>query len=187
MTESDEELIVAYLHGTEEALASLVARHLPAVYSFALRFVGDQSDAEDIAQETFYKGWKNLHRYHQESSSFKTWLMHIARNTAIDHLRKRKQIPFSDFENDEGETPFANLADDAPLPEELARGKDDVREIEKALQTLSSQYREILLLYAGNTFTFQEIGVLIGASTNTVKSRYRRALALLRKALTHQR
>src|ERR1700674_1494616 len=88
MDKTDEELVAYYLRGDEKAAFSdLVERHLKGVYSFALRFVGSKEEAEDIAQETFFKAWKNLKKYQQQTSKFKTWLLHIARNSAIDFLR----------------------------------------------------------------------------------------------------
>lgn len=97
MTQSDEELITAYLAGNSKAFTVLVERHLNGVYSYVLRFVGDEV-AEDIVQETFIKAWNNIKKYNAGSSKFKTWLLRIARNTAIDFLRKKKHIPFSEFE-----------------------------------------------------------------------------------------
>ena len=184
--ETDEDLIAQYLEGSEESFSALVARHVPSLYSFAFRFVGNQSDAEDITQETFLKVWKNLKKYSRQSASFKTWVMHIARNTAIDYLRKRKQVPFSHFEDAEGQSPFQNIADDTPLPDELSAKKDEVNQVEKVLQELPPLYREVLLLYYGNSFTLEEIAKILETPPNTVKSRYRRALIALR-ALVHQK
>jgi len=181
--DSDEDLIAAYMEGDEHAFAQLVERHLKTVYSFAFRFVGSQSDAEDIVQESFLKVWKNLKRYSSRSASFKTWLMHIVRNTAIDHLRKRKQIPFSAFEDDEGKSLFEDLSDEAPLAEELFAQAQDSKEVEKAVLKLSPAYREVLLLYYGSDLTFEEVAAILGAPTNTVKSRHRRAVVALRETL----
>src|SRR6266576_2291365 len=92
---SDEELIADYLRGDEAAFGVSTGRHLSGVYSFALRLVGDSAAAEDIAQETFVKAWRSLKKYDSKTSRFKTWVLRIARNTAIDFLRKKKNIPIS--------------------------------------------------------------------------------------------
>lgn len=183
---SDEDLIAASLRGEDRAFEELVERYLRPVYSFALRFTGNEADAEDIAQESFLKVWKNLRNYSPQSARFKTWLMHIVRNTAIDHLRKKTHVPFSAFEDQDGDNSLTDtLADDAPLPDEIAAHAEDVASLGSALQELSLPHREILLLYSGNDFSFQEIGLILGVSPHTIKSRYRRALAALRTALMH--
>ena len=66
--------------------------------------VGNQSEAEDITQEVFVKIWKNIKKFDQ-NRSFKPWIFQIAKNTSIDFLRKKKSIPFSKFENEEGGNP----------------------------------------------------------------------------------
>lgn len=184
--ETDEDLIAAYLEGEEGAFALLVERHLKPVYSFIVRFVGSKEDAEDIVQETFVKAWKNLKNYSRQSSQFKTWLMRIARNTAIDYLRKKKHLPFSMLEGNDEEEWFAeNVPDEMPLPDEIAAHTDDVEGMEEAIQKLAPIYREVLSLYYGNNFSFEEIAAISGISVNTLKSRHRRALAALRKVLMH--
>ncbi len=168
----------------EKKFDELVRQHLKAVYSFAYRFVGDAHEAEDIVQETFLKAWKNFGNYKAEMSQFKTWLMHIARNTAIDHLRKKKHIAFSEFTNDEGDNSFVDtLADTEELPEELLACAEDTKVLTDALDKLSPPSREVLILHYTNSMTFEEIGAILGKSMNTVKSRHRRAIAVLRKNL----
>jgi len=178
---SDEELIAAYLLGEEAAFGELTARHLRGVYSFALRLVGDGAAAEDIAQEAFLKAWKNLKKYNETSSKFKTWLLRIARNTAIDYLRKKKHVPLSYFENEAGGNMLAEtVADEGELAPVLLAKLDDAKELRLVLGELSPKHREILLLYYTNDSTFEEIAQLLGEPANTVKSRHRRALAALK-------
>jgi len=181
MERTDEELISAYLAGEEAAFGELTARHLRGVYSFALRLVGDGAAAEDIAQETFLKAWKNLKKYDERSSKFKTWMLRIARNTAIDYLRKKKHIPLSAFENETGSNVLAEtLADTEELAPAMLERLDDARELHAVLEHLSPKHREIVLLYYSNDLTFEEIAQTLGEPTNTVKSRHRRALAALK-------
>jgi RNA polymerase sigma-70 factor (ECF subfamily) len=183
MDRSDEELIAAYLLGEEAAFSELAKRHLGGVYSFALRLVGDSAAAEDISQESFVKVWQNLSKYNPGTSKFKTWTLRIARNTAIDYLRKKKHIPLSAFDTEGGNV----LAETAAAPEELAPEMlaklDDARELRETLEKLSPKNREILLLYYSNNATFEEIAQVLGEPTNTVKSRHRRALAALRELI----
>lgn len=185
MDRTDEELIAAFADGGDEAaFSTLVERHLKTVYSFVVRFVGNEQEAEDIVQETFLKAWKNARQYRAEASKFKTWVLRIARNSAIDHLRKRKHIAFSEFENAEGQNVLAEtVADPNELPDELFARKEEVSELQAAMERLSPEAREILLLHYTNGLTFLEIGELLGQPQNTVKSRHHRAILSLKKAL----
>ncbi len=181
---TDEELITDYLAGEEAAFGELTSRHLRGVYTFALRLVGDSAAAEDISQETFLKAWKNLKKYNEKSSKFKTWLLRIARNTSIDYLRKKKHVPLSAFENEAGSNVLAEtVADTEELAPQMLERLDDARELHSVLEQLPPKHREILLLYYSNDFTFEDIALLLNEPTNTVKSRHRRALANLRQII----
>ena len=184
MDRTDEDLVAAYISGEEGAFSKLVERHLKTVYSFVIRFVGDPQEAEDIAQETFLKAWKSLKQYKVESSKFKTWILRIARNTAIDYLRKRKHIPFSEFETEDGQNILVEtVPDSAELPDSLFAKLEDTATLSKAVAKLSPEAREVLLLHYTNGLTFLEIGEILGQPQNTVKSRHHRALLNLRTIL----
>lgn len=184
---SDEELVAAYVAGNEEAFAELVGRHLKTVYTFVLRLVGDEHSAEDIAQETFLKAWRNMKRYRAEASKFKTWILRIARNSAIDYLRKKKHVPMSYFENESGQNVLAETVPDTEvLPDELLARAQDAEALSTALEQLSPRAREVLLLHYANGLTFLEIGDMLNEPQNTVKSRHHRALQALREVLEAQ-
>lgn len=181
MERTDEALVTEYLDGNEEAFATLVQRHLKSVYSFSVRFVGDE--AEDIVQDTFLKVWKNLDMYDPEKAKFKTWLMRIARNTVTDYLRKKRAVIFSDIEDEQDDNPFLDAPDVEPLPDERIARASDAREVNDALQKLPPLYREVILLRYMSHLTFEEIGTALGESPNTVRSRHRRGLTQLRNLL----
>jgi len=184
MDRTDEELITDYLEGDEAAFSALAERHLKSVYSFISRFVGDAREAEDITQETFLKAWKSAKQYNSESSKFKTWILRIARNSAIDFLRKRKHIPFSDFETNDGQNIFAEtVADTSELPDEAYATLEDATLLQEIINELSPEARGVLVLHYTNGLTFAQIGEIIGEPSNTVKSRHHRAILNLRKLL----
>ena len=183
MQRNNQQIIADYLNGDDNAITILIDRHIKAVLNFANRLAGNRQDAEDITQNTFLKMWRNLKKYRQ-GENFKTWLFTIARNTAIDLLRKKKSLAFSAFENDEGENAFAeSLADSDPLPDEIFAKAEEKGMLENALNKLSFVHRETLLLRYNEHLTFDEIGKILGKSLNTVKSRNRRAVIELRKLL----
>ncbi len=184
MDRTDEELISDYCQGDEEAFSELVERHLKGVYSFVLRFVGDAQEAEDVVQETFLKAWKSAKMYKKESSRFKTWILRIARNSAIDFLRKRKHVPFSEFDTEDGQNIFAEtIPDPTPLADEIFAKGQDGEVLNQAILKLPLETREVLVLHYTNGLTFGEIGNLLNQPQNTIKSRHHRALQSLRKLL----
>ncbi|MCX6736293.1 MAG: sigma-70 family RNA polymerase sigma factor [Candidatus Parcubacteria bacterium] len=179
MERDDRQLIASAIVGDDDAFAFLVHRHLPAVYNFAYRF-GGKEEADDIAQETFFKIWKNLKKFRPEEN-FKTWMFSIARNTTIDHMRKKRDITFSNFENADGENFFEEtLTDTEPLADEIFARAEKEKHLEKFLAELPPLYREVLILHYQNNFTFEEIGQILKKPIHTVKSQHRRALEQLR-------
>ena len=175
MINSDEQLVGDYLKGDDKSLEVLIKRYLGPIYGFVFRFVRNREDAEEIAQEVFVKVWRNLKKFNQ-SKSFKTWIFSIAKNTAVDFLRKRRVQVFS-------ETEIETVADPMPLPQELLEKAETAKLLESALNKLERKYRMVLLLYYNDHFNFREIAEILDEPLNTIKSRHRRALLMLRKLL----
>ena len=184
MDRSDSQLIADYLGGDEKSLEVLFGRYLKPIYSFTYRYVGGGQDAEDVAQEVFVKVWRNLKKFDQQKS-FKTWVFSIAKNTAIDFLKKKKAIPFSEFENDEGENMITEtLADPSPLPSELLEKAGMAQVLNAAMDKLSPKYRMVLFLRYNDHFNFREIAESLDEPLHTITSRHRRALIKLKELLT---
>jgi RNA polymerase sigma-70 factor (ECF subfamily) len=180
---SDEKLVGLYLGGDEKALEFLVSRYLRVIYTYVFRNIGDAKAAEDVTQEVFVKAWKNLKKFKPEKS-FKTWIFSIAKNTSIDFLRKKKTIPFSEFENKFGENVLTErLADTEPRADEMAQRGEELKALEMAQDQLSPKYKEVLTLRYRDYFSFKEIAQRLGQSVDTIKSQHRRALITLRKVL----
>ncbi|MEK7078290.1 MAG: RNA polymerase sigma factor [Patescibacteria group bacterium] len=154
MDENDKQLVSSYIKGEEKALEELVSRHLKPVYNFVYRISGSKKDAEDITQETFIKVWRKIKKYNPDKN-FKTWLFTIARNTAIDWLRKKRDIIFSNFEDSEGGNYLENeLIDPNPLPDKIFAQAEDQEFVENLLRQLAPIYREVLILKYANDLTF---------------------------------
>jgi len=181
--DSDQKLIANYLAGDEKSLEVLINRYLKPIYSFVYRYVGNGEVAEDVTQEVFVKVWRNLKKFDQ-NKSFKTWIFHIAKNTSFDFLKKKKAIPFSEFENEEGENKLIEtLVDPTPLPSKLLERAGIEEMLNAAVNQLAPKYRTVLFLRYNDYFTFREIAEVFGEPLNTVKSRYRRALIILKRLL----
>ena len=184
---SDEQLIANYFAGDEKSLEVLILRYLKSIYNFVYRYVNDEHEAEDITQEVFLKMWRNLKKF-KKGKNFKTWLFTIAKNTAIDFLKKKKIIPFSEFEKEDGENKFIEtLVDPAPSLDEIFEKTEIDEKIYNAINQLPLKYQIVLFLYYNDQLTFQEIAEILGESINTVKSRHRRALFILKKILKDRR
>jgi RNA polymerase sigma-70 factor (ECF subfamily) len=184
MTKTDQELIADYVSGADEnAINVLINRHLKLVYNFSYKLVGNAEDAEEITQETFVKIWKNIEKY-KKGQSFKAWLMKIARNTAIDLLRKKKSFSFSDFETSTGENLLVDtLADSEPGPMELTARSHDGNFLNDILENLSQIYKEVIVLRYQDGMTFEEIAKFLDKPLDTVKSQHRRALIRIRQLM----
>jgi RNA polymerase sigma-70 factor, ECF subfamily len=159
-------------------MESIVKQHLKSVYNYAYRMTKNQNEAEDITQEVFVKVWKNLNKFDKEKN-LKTWLFAITRNTAIDYLRKRKNILFSEKEEFFEE----NISDIESLPDEIFIKKELVKEVEEALAKIRPDWREVILLHYTENMTFEEISEVVGKPLNTVKSHHLRALHQIRSLL----
>lgn len=179
MNLSDKNLITKYLEGDEKSLEFLIGRYLKPIYSFVYRNIGNVADAEDITQEVFVRVWKNLKRFKREKS-FKSWIFKIAKNASIDFLRKRKTIPFSRFENEMGQNILEKKLVNHPTFLDDANNKNIIA---AALESLSLKHRAVFSYRYEHNFTFAEIAKSLGESVNTVKSRYRRALSILKDSL----
>lgn len=179
-TRTDQELVVAYLEGDPDAFELLVGRHIDGLYDFALRYCGDAADAPDIVQESFLRAWKHLKRY-DPSKRFKTWLYSIARNAAVDLMRRRRTAPLSSLLFD-GEP--VDIPDDEIESIETAIDRSmAVEKIRPIIASLPAEQQMILALRHDEDMTFAEIGETLGIPLNTAKSHYRRALEAIRRKL----
>ena len=187
MTNNNDEILTRkYLQGDEKSLEVLILTYLKPIYSFVYRYVGNGQDAEDITQEVFVKFWRNLKKFDQEKS-FKTWIFSIAKNASLDYLKKKKAVPFSEFDTEEGGNRLTDtLADPSPLPLELLEKAGMAKLLNAAMEKLSPQYRMVLFLRYNDHFNFREIAESMGEPLHTVKSRHRRALIKLKKLLADE-
>src|SRR3989344_5261279 len=176
---SDEQLVAKYLKKDEKALEELVGRYLPLIFGFVKRYTGNQNNASDITQEVFVKVWKNIKSFDQ-TKSFRTWIFTIAKRTAIDELRKKNALPFSVLQ----EESFANsIIDESPSVLDQIFSQQQSRDLAIAVAKLPVNYRSVIKLYGHDGLNFREIATKLKEPLNTVKSRYRRGLALLKKLI----
>jgi RNA polymerase sigma-70 factor (ECF subfamily) len=183
---SDEEVVASYLAGDQAAFSVLVDRYMNHLYNFVLQFVSDRAAAEDIVQDTFVKAWTHLGRFDRKKS-FKTWLFAIAKNTAYDFLKKKKTLPFSLFENEEGENVLENTPGNDTDPGDILDREATSQELEVKLGLLSRPYQILLRLRYQEDFSLHEIAHILKEPYNTVKSRHQRALRQLQTVFLETR
>jgi RNA polymerase sigma-70 factor, ECF subfamily len=179
----DANLIKNYLKGDEKSLEILIQRYLKNIYNFVYKKVQSEHDAQDITQETFLKVWKNIKKF-DKNKSFKSWIFTIAKNTIIDFSRKRKTIPLSEFENENGKNVIIEkLADQKLLPDEIFYKKNLAKLFSEEINKLSEKYKIVLFMYYKDGFNFREIAEILKEPVNTIKSRHRRGLEIIKPKL----
>jgi RNA polymerase sigma-70 factor (ECF subfamily) len=183
--ESDAMLISAFLNdGKGDAFAALVDRHVSMVYGFVYRYLQNADSTNDVVQDVFIKVWKNLKKFDQ-GKSFKTWLLTIAKNTALDFIKQKKAVLFSKIEEGEVDLDIflAPFVDAPELPDQILERKQIKTDLESVLQKLTPSYRNVLLMRYNEHLKFREIAEILGEPIDTIKSKHRRALMVLRKLL----
>lgn len=162
-------------NGDQRAFAELVRRYQDRIFRFVLRMTGSRDEALDAVQETFMKAWQALPGWRPEAK-LSTWLFRIARNTALDALRREKHGEHVPIEEE------LSLADAGPGPESRLDTKQRFGALDTALRRLPLEHREILLLREVEEMSYGDIAAALSISEGTVKSRLARArTALLEK------
>jgi len=180
---TDEQLTEAYLGGDREALNILIKRYLTPIFNFALGYVKDEAIAEDLTQEVFVKVWKKIKSF-DKKYKFKSWLYVIAKNTCLDYFKKNKEITFSDISPTADDLFFENLIQEASAsPQAEIESVQEADIVNAAIDKLPEKYKTTLKLHYQGGYNFREIAEMIKMSIETVKSRNRRALGLLKKIL----
>lgn len=173
--ESDEVLMVRVAEGDVEAYEQLYHRYKNRILTFVHRYVGDREWAEDLAQETFLKLYRNPRAF-DPRNRFVTWLFTVARNLSIDFLRRKKPISTltsGDGENESYTIEPADGQSEGPADSALTRELEE--NIQDTLMDLSDKLREVFILCAIQGLSYEEVAVIVGCPAKTVSSRLSRA------------
>lgn len=184
----DDDLVAAYLdEGDDTAFRYLVERHRDQIFGFLMKMTRSRALANDLFQETFLRVIQAMHDRrgsYTQQGRWLSWVMRIARNTAIDHFRRQKK--FADVEgadDDEGRSFWDQLPDEAPRADEDLHRAQQRAWLDKHIQQLAPEQREVLLLRQDTDLTFREIAALQEVSINTALGRMRYALKNLRRMM----
>ena len=182
--------MLAFKTGDARAFTTLVTRHRGSVFNFILRYTNHRQRAEDLLQETWLKVVRSSSEY-QPKARFTTWVFTIARNLCVDSARKESYRKTDSLDapvagGEEGDRLVGELVADTQgsAPDRAAHNVRLRPLLEKALQALPDEQREVFLLREYHGVGFKEIAEVTGVNENTVKSRMRYALEGLRKRLS---
>ena len=177
MTREQEAAVIRrVLDGDGNAFEALVAAYEKNVYNLALRMTGNAQDAEDMAQEAFVKAYTSLPGFRGDSK-FSVWLYRIVSNVCLDFLRRQNRRPASSLslEDEDGEESQMDIPDESQSPEQLLERSLTQEAVQRGLQSLSEEQRQILLLREIQGLSYEEIAETLDLEAGTVKSRIFRA------------
>jgi len=171
--------------GQDTALNDLMERHATPVFHFLCRMVGNEDDANDLAQETFVRVFKSRGSFRM-SEKFSTWLFTIAANLARNHFRWRSRHLNISLETENAETEQtlgSTLPSDNPAPNEQALATERAEAVRVAVGKLPEDLREAIVLCEWEELSMAEAATILETTPKAVESRLYRARQLLRERL----
>jgi RNA polymerase sigma-70 factor, ECF subfamily len=174
---SDQELMSIVQAGDYSPATEIYDRYSGRIYNFAFRFLKNAEAAEDATQEVFVKMLRHANQFHGDAK-LSTWLFSITANWCRDYLRK------ADNKVKETEDVLVNLPGPAELaPDRNFEQRENERRVRRALEALTTEQREAILLSRYQGLSYAEIAQIAGCSEGAVKTRVFRAMETLKKAL----
>lgn len=175
MTDPDQALLARVGEGDPAAVRALVARKLPRLLALAGRMLGDRAEAEDVAQETFVRAWKQARDWRPGAAKFDTWLHRVALNLCYDRLRRRREIATEDPPEQRYE---------GPAPDRGLQAAEVGTRVAAAMRALPDRQREAIALCHYQELTNIEAAALMGVSVEALESLLARGRRALRAALS---
>ena len=172
----DERTLVQRAIGRDrEAFGALYDRHVVRVYRHLYYLVGNAAEAEDLSAQTFLQAWEAVSRYQIRGAPFISWLLRIAHNLGVSHLRSRKdglELPPTLVDHhSEGN------------PEAVAEHQADVDRVREAILQLRDEQRQVIILRFVEDLEYPEVAQIVGKSVAAVRVIQHRALSALRKQI----
>ena len=176
--------------GDAVAWEEIVERFNRRIFNICYRFTGSQDEAQDLAQEVFIKIYRTLKTYDVDKGAFMTWVATLTRNLLVDHFRKGKQDRLTDSmdepisSEDDSLSVADKLEDMGPTPDAKLQTRETQEMVQKALQRLSPELREAVILRDLQDMDYREIAVALKVPEGTVKSRINRGRTELARLLS---
>jgi RNA polymerase sigma-70 factor (ECF subfamily) len=179
---SEAEAIRRAQQGDGEAFERLYRLHGRRVFSLCLRMVGNQAEAEDLAQEAFLQLFRKIQTFRGESA-FSTWLHRLTVNVVLMRLRKKTATETSLDEMSEGQEESGTSPREVGIPDLNLAGSVDRVNLERAVRQLPPGYRTVFVLHDIQGYEHNEIAALMGCSIGNSKSQLHKARTRLRELL----
>jgi RNA polymerase sigma-70 factor (ECF subfamily) len=182
-------LVRRCIAGDAAAWEEIVQRYHRRIYNICYRFTGTGNDADDLTQEVFIKMYRTLNTYDVERGAFMTWVTTVTRNLLVDHFRKTRQDRVTDSldttsSDHEDTLPLGDrIPDRGPTPDTKVQSREAKEAVHEALQRLSPELREAVILRDLQDFDYREIATVLKVPEGTVKSRINRGRAELARLL----
>ena len=182
-------LVRRCIAGDAAAWEEIVQRYHRRIYNICYRFSGSADDAQDLTQEAFIKMYRTLSSYDVERGAFMTWVTTITRNLLVDHFRRSKQERLTDSldsapsEHEDAMPLGEQIADKAAPPDSKVQSREVGEFVHGALQKLSPDLREAVILRDLQDMDYREIATVLKVPEGTVKSRINRGRAELARLL----
>jgi len=186
---TEHELIRLLKKGDRDAFNELVDLYQNKIINIAYGMLSDREDALDASQEVFIKVYRSINTFN-ENSSLSTWIYRIAANICKDYLRKRQRTTktVSIHADDEDEkAKIQEIPDEAYTPEESAEHTELQIQIRKAIDSLGSDYKAVLVLCDIEGISYEKAAEILKCPVGTVKSRLNRARIALRKKISENK
>ena len=187
---TDNELIQQAIAGDADAFETLVERYQAVLTNWVYRILRDRCQVDDVVQYVFLQLFLSLATLHADKS-LKAWLFRVAHNRCVDELRRVRPISFSDLtvsEDVEDEfTPFENIPDPNPLPEEVVERLELQQRVLRAIRALPRRLGSVVFLRYTSQKSFSEIGQMLNIPEATAKTYFNRAKPFLRAALKQEK
>ena len=180
----DRSLVERILGGERDLFTLLMSRYQKRVVNYVYRITHRYEEAHDLTQEIFVKVYLALDRY-DPKYQFSTWLFRIAQNSSIDALRKKSvtEVPLVRPTEEEPSGKEREFADDGITPERALKNKQLGAAIDQAVESLPTDYRELIQLRHFAELSYEEIASMKKLPLGTVKNKLFRARNLLKEAL----
>lgn len=175
-TDQLRQLLAQCSLGDRRAFETLYRSVGPRLHGVALRFMGRPDLAEEVLQEAFVRIWNNASRYESHLSAPMTWMINITRNQAIDQLRKHRDRPLTDLEQDA-------LQDESPSAHDQLSSAREAHALNRCLETLEGMQRQSITVAYFQGLSCSELAEHLAAPLGSVKSWIRRGMERLRRCL----
>jgi RNA polymerase sigma factor (sigma-70 family) len=180
----DAQLMLRLKNGEDQVLNELIGRWQQPLVAFIYRYIGQETEALDLAQETFVRVYETRHRY-TDQGKFSTWLFAIAANLSRNYLRwrHRRRDSASEGRDSKGVEIAEAVQSEDDSPDQAAMRSESISLVREVVNQLPHDLKTVILLYEYQGLSYEEIASVLGCSTKAVEMKLYRTRKLLREKL----